>query len=427
MMIVCGLLTILVTPNASVAALVPVIVIIAVRVGQNTSQLLIPLAYAAHAGALFTLTGSPVSVIVSEAADESGSGKFGFFEFALTGIPLLVGTIAIVIGLGPRLLPHRNAERMPADLSGLEATLAEHYRVDGEDFDRLFTRRYGASEVVVPPRSAMIGQRAYPGMRTESGELVVVGLLRDERRVDEPDARIAAGDTLLVRGTWQALSTQIAADDNVIVVNAPDVVRRQVVPLGLGAKEAIGVLAAMIVLLATEALPPAIAGLGAACALVLLRVVSVEQAYRSIGWTTVILVAGMIPMSTAMRITGAADDLANRLVDVVGDSGPYPLLIGVSLLAALLGQLISNMATALIMIPIALSAAAELDVAPAPVLMCLNVSCAAALLTPVATPSNLMVMEPGGYKFNDCWKLGIVVMAWYFVIAVVLVPLVWSL
>jgi di/tricarboxylate transporter len=183
----------------------------------------------------------------------------------------------------------------------------------------------------------------------------------------------------------------------------------------------------MIVLLATEALPPAIAGLGAACALVLLRVVSVEQAYRSIGWTTVILVAGMIPMSTAMRITGAADDLANRLVDVVGDSGPYPLLIGVSLLAALLGQLISNMATALIMIPIALSAAAELDVAPAPVLMCLNVSCAAALLTPVATPSNLMVMEPGGYKFNDCWKLGIVVMAWYFVIAVVLVPLVWSL
>jgi di/tricarboxylate transporter len=183
----------------------------------------------------------------------------------------------------------------------------------------------------------------------------------------------------------------------------------------------------MIVLLATNALPPAMAGLGAACAIVLLRVITVEQAYRAIGWTTVILVAGMIPMSTAMRVTGAADDLANALVDVVGDSGPYPLLIGIFLLAAVLGQLISNMATALIMIPIALSAAAELDVAAAPVLMTLNVACAAALLTPVATPANLMVMEPGGYRFNDYWKLGAVVLGWYFVVAVVLVPLVWSL
>jgi di/tricarboxylate transporter len=427
LMIVCGLLTALVTPNASVAALVPVIVIIAVRVGQNTSQLLIPLAFAAHAGALLALTGSPVSVIVSEAADEAGIGQFGFFEFALTGLPLLIGTIAIVVVLGPALLPHRDADRMPADFSDLEATLTQHYRVDGDGFDRLFTRRFGASEVIVPPRSPLIGQRAYAGMPTQSGELVVVALLRDERRVDDPDARVAAGDTLLVRGTWQALSTQIEADDDVVVLDPPEVVRRQVVPLGLGAKESLAVLAAMIVLLATNALPPAIAGLGAACALVLLRVVSVEQAYRAIGWTTVILVAGMIPMSTAMRVTGAADDLANALVDVVGDAGPYPLLIGVFLLAAVLGQLISNMATALIMIPVALSAAEELDVAAAPVLMCLNVACAAALLTPVATPANLMVMEPGGYRFNDYWKLGIVVLAWYFVIAVVLVPLIWNL
>jgi di/tricarboxylate transporter len=84
------------------------------------------------------------------------------------------------------------------------------------------------------------------------------------------------------------------------------------------------------------------------------------------------------------------------------------------------------MATALIMIPVAISAAAELDVASRRADV-LNVACAAALLTPVATPANLMVMEPGGYRFNDYWKLGIVVLGWYFVIAVVLVPLIWSL
>ena len=426
LMVVCGLVTALITPNASVAALVPVVVIIAVRVNLPTSQLLIPLAFAAHGGALLAMTGSPVSVIVSEAADDAGAGRFGFFEFALTGIPLLLGTIAIVVWLGPRLLPHRNAAVMPADLSDLGPTLERHYRIDGERFDTLFTRRYGASEVVIPPRSAAIGTRAHPGMTTASGELTVLAVWRGDRKIDG-DIVLAAGDTLLVRGTWQALSTQIAQDDDVRVVHPPDVVRRQVVPLSIGAKESIAVLAVMVVLLATNLVPPAVAALGAAGAIVLLGVVTMEQAYRSIAWTTVILVAGMIPLSTAMRTTGAAETLAENLVDVIGDSGPYPLLIGLFVLTAVLGQLISNTATALIVIPIAIAASVELDVAVSPVLMSVNVAAAAALLTPVATPANLMVMEPGGYKFGDYWKLGLVVMAWYFVVAVGLVPVFWSL
>ena len=115
-MVACALLTALVTPNASVAALVPVVVIIAVRVGQHTSQLLMPLAFAAHAGALLALTGSPVSVLVSQSAEEAGLGRFGFFEFALTGIPLLLGTVLIVIVGGRRLLPHRSPSSLPPDL-----------------------------------------------------------------------------------------------------------------------------------------------------------------------------------------------------------------------------------------------------------------------------------------------------------------------
>src|SRR5690606_14476705 len=95
MMLLCAAVTALITPNASVAALVPVVVIIAVRVGQATSQLLIPLAFAAHGGALLALTGSPVNVVVSDAADEAGIGRFGFFEFALTGIPLVICTVVI--------------------------------------------------------------------------------------------------------------------------------------------------------------------------------------------------------------------------------------------------------------------------------------------------------------------------------------------
>lgn len=423
-MVLCALVTALITPNASVAALVPVTVIVARRVGQHTSQLMIPLAYAAHAGALLALTGSPVSVVVSEAADDAGAGHFGFFEFALTGVPLLIGTVAIVLLAGPMLLPHRDPDRVSRDLSIHEDTLVKHYRVGGEDA-ALFSRKYGAAEVVIPPRSTAIGRRAYRGMVTDSGELVVVAVARGDKRLD--DTVLEVGDTLLVRGTWQALSRQIDRDDEVLAVDAPDMIRRQAVLLASGAVPAIAVLVVMVALLATNAVPPAIAGIGAACGIVLLGVLSIDQAFSAIGWTTVVLVAGMIPLSTAMRTTGAADTVAEQIVDLVGDHGPYPLLLALFVLTAVLGQLISNMATALIVIPIALSAAAELDVAATPVLMSLNVACAAALLTPVATPANLMVMEPGGYRFNDYWKIGLPVLGWYLVVSVVLVPMIWRL
>jgi di/tricarboxylate transporter len=111
----------------------------------------------------------------------------------------------------------------------------------------------------------------------------------------------------------------------------------------------------------------------------------------------------------------------------VGDAGPYALLLGLFLLTATLGQLIGNMATALIVIPVALSAAVDMDVAPEPVLMAVAVSAATAFLTPVATPANLMVMGPGGYRFGDYWKLGLPLLALFGVVAVLLVPVLWPL
>ncbi len=151
----------------------------------------------------------------------------------------------------------------------------------------------------------------------------------------------------------------------------------------------------------------------------------VDQAYRAIDWTTVILVGAMMPLSTAMVESGAAAMLADWLVKLVGDAGPLALLAGLFVVTAIMGQLISNTATALIMIPVAVAAAAGMGVSPRPVLMSIAVASAGAFLTPIATPTNLMVMAPGGYQFGDYWKLGLPLLIWFFIISVFYVPLVW--
>jgi di/tricarboxylate transporter len=163
----------------------------------------------------------------------------------------------------------------------------------------------------------------------------------------------------------------------------------------------------------------------AAAALILMRVLTAQQAYRGISWTIVILIAGMIPLSTAMRQTGAADDIADTIVSSIGDGSPYVLLVALFILVALLGQVISNTATALIIMPVAVAAALEMDVSVQPVLMSVNVAAHASFLTPIATTPNLMVLEPGGYRFGDYWKFGLPLMLLYFVVSVGLVPLAW--
>ena len=179
-------------------------------------------------------------------------------------------------------------------------------------------------------------------------------------------------------------------------------------------------------LLATGVMTAAVAAVLAAGAMVLSRVLTMKQAYRAVSWTTVVLVAGMIPVSVAVEQSGAAGDIAEVLVDVVGDGGPYALLFGLFIITAVFGQLISNTATALIMIPIAVTAATDLGVSVRPVLMSLTVAAAAAFLTPVATPANLMIMEPAGYRFADYWKLGSLMLLLFLGASVLLVPVFWA-
>jgi len=133
----------------------------------------------------------------------------------------------------------------------------------------------------------------------------------------------------------------------------------------------------------------------------------------------------MLPLSTAMEQSGAAVRRAEILVRVAGDAGPYALAAGLFVLTGILGQLISNTATAILIFPIAVAAATEMRASPQAVLMSVNVAAAAALIAPVATPVNLMLRGPGGYRFGDYAKLGLPVMVWFFMVAVFLGPVFW--
>ncbi|MBS1673750.1 MAG: SLC13 family permease [Actinobacteria bacterium] len=421
--VLVALVTAVISVNGSVASLLPLVVVVAARARITPSQMLIPLAFSAHAGSMLALTGTPVNIIVSELAQDSGARAFGFFEFALAGLPLLAGTLAIIVLLGAKLLPHRTPASAPVDLEQLAATLRAEYEIDPDR--TLMSAGRGVTEVVVPPRSGLIGLHVFPGMCTPSGDLVVLGVRRGGDTL-EPDAgaELRAGDALLLDGTWDDLHRHTTGSDEVLVVDEPERLRRSV-PLGAGAKRAAVILGLMIVLLATGIVPAAVAGMLAAIALVLTRVVTVTRAYRAISWTTVVLVAGMIPMSTAFQTTGAAAMIADTLSSWLGGAGPYAGLAVIVAITLVLGQLISNTATVLIVAPVAVALASAMQLSVLPFMMALTIAGAASLFTPVATPANLMVMEPGGYRFGDYSRLGLPLGVLYFAIAVFYVPLIW--
>lgn len=506
-MAAAGCLTALISGGGAVAALMPVVVMAAIRLRQSPAQLLMPLAFAAHAGANILLTGAPKNILVSEALEDSGLPGFGFAEFALIGVPLLAGTMLIILLLGPRLLPQQSRARLPADFSRHAQTLVEHYGLTdgffhlrvrasspfiglqpveldlrrhgkvelvaglegasgrplggaairegdyllvrgeadaiarlcaeehlaprdesgdetGDAAGALLNQRTGLAEVVIPPRSGLIGQAMHPGMTTESGDLVVLAVQRGGLDLDPADPALQAGDTILLKGSWKALDLRLA-DPDVLVVDSPDLVRRQAVPMGAGAGIAIAALSALVVLLATGVVPPAVAALVCALALMGSGILSVEESYRAIHWTTIILIGAMMPLSVAMVQSGAANLVAQYLVAATGGGGPIVFLAGLFLLTACLGQIMSNTATTMLVIPIAMAAAAGMGVSPRPILMSLCIAGAASFMTPIATSTNLMVMGPGGYAFGDYWKLGLPLMIWFFVMAVFYVPLVW--
>jgi di/tricarboxylate transporter len=505
-MIAAAVFSGLIGMNGAVAAMLPVIVVVAVRTGIAPSKIMIPLAFACLTGSKLTLLGTPVNVIAATQADETGVGHIGFFEWAVLGVPLLVGTIVITVLFGRLLLPDRRSQAIPADFSAHANTLVEQYRLEdglhyfrvrptspyigksraevdltnyaglhlvallegssatpleraqiaegdlmlvrgeaeaagrlavdmhlavredhaaGSVADVLLSRASGLAEVVIPVRSKMIGQFVFPGMATEDGDLMVLAIQRGGIEMRDESVALRAGDHLLLQGTWKALD-QYLSDPKVLVVDSPEVVQKQAVALGQGAYQAIAILLLLVILLAFDIVAPPIAAVVCATLMVITRVMTLRQFYRGIDWNTCILIGAMIPPATAMTKTGAATLIGDYVVSALGSAGPHAVLAGIFVVSAVITQFISNTSSALVMMPIGLATASELGVSALPMMLGVAMGASASFLTPFANGVSLMVYGPGGYRFGDFWKLGLIVMAWAFIVTVVVVPLYWK-
>jgi len=171
-------------------------------------------------------------------------------------------------------------------------------------------------------------------------------------------------------------------------------------------------------------LPIYVAAIAGASLMILTRCLTMEEAYRSIEWQAVFLIAAMLPLGVAMQRTGAAELLAHTVVEAAGPYGPTAVLAGIVLLTLIINQFIPSAVNAVVMTPIALATAAGLGISPYPFVMGIAYAAASSFMTPVSHPANVLVMSPGGYRFSDYMKNGLPITIIVFVVSVLLLPLV---
>jgi di/tricarboxylate transporter len=321
---------------------------------------------------------------------------------------------------GDRLLLQGSHEQIEA-LAGTHALRLEH--VDASD-GHLLPPNLSAGEVLPTPRSRWLGE-TLSGLRfRDRFDLQVVGVLRGGATITEGLAhlRLRFGDTLLVQGPRRALALLGRERlDAVVIAEAAE--GDAPAPAEAKAPVALAIMLGMLVVMTAGWLPTVVAVLVAAVAMVLTGCLSMDDAYRSINWEALVLIAGILPMATALEVTGGMQLVVDGLVTAVGPMGPLAMLTGLFVLTSIASQLISNTATTVLLAPIAFQAAATLEVSPYPLLMAVAIAASTAFATPVASPINMLVLGPGQYRFGDFLRIGVALQVLVLAAAVLLVPL----
>lgn len=282
-------------------------------------------------------------------------------------------------------------------------------------------QRVGFAEVMLAPSSPLIGQTIGEAeFRSRFNVSVLAVRHRGEARIaDLAHTRLDFGDALLVSGSWEDIQRLGRDRDDFVLLTLPEEYK-DVAPTGHRASAALIILALMVIAMASGLIPTVAAATIAALAMLAFGCLRLETVYRSIGWPTVVLIAGILPLATALTVTGVSALLADGLVTALGSLGVFGMLATVFLLTAVIGLFISNTATAVLIAPIAIDAALAIGASPQAFAMTVAIASSAAFATPVSSPVNTLVYEPGGYSFVDFVKVGAPLMLLALVITVLM-------
>ena len=308
-------------------------------------------------------------------------------------------------------------------MQGLEGIFIE---TDGRRLDQstIEDDRVGLVEATLSPHSVLSGMSLREINFRDKYGLTVLAIWRKGNAYRDAlrEMPLQFGDALLLYGPWEKLNLLGREPDFLVLTETA-----QQVPREKKAKVALAIMAAVLLPVILGWLPIYIAVVVGAACMILTGCLTMEEAYRYIEWKAVFLIAGMLPLGTALDNTGAARLLAEGVVGVVGPFGPYAVLGGLMLITFTATSIIPTAALVVLMVPIALKTAAGLGIPPHPLMMGIAMAASSSFTSPVSHPANVLVMGPGGYRFIDYVKLGLPLTLVVFIILMIVIPVFWPM
>lgn len=295
--------------------------------------------------------------------------------------------------------------------------------VEGAE-DELISKHLGIAEVLLTPNSSFINETVSSLGFREKYNLNIIGIHHKGgyKLQDMAGHKLRFGDAILVQGAWDEIVLLARETQDVVVVGQPKEHASMAAATGkAGVAGAIMLL--MVGLMAFEIFPAVISVMIGAALMILTGCLrNMDDAYSNMNFESIVLVAAMLPMATALEKTGGMVILSNGIINALGDYGPYGVLIGIYILTVIFGQFISNTATAVLFAPIAMNAAIAMDASPTTFMIGVAVAASMAFATPIASPTNALVMTAGGYKFMDFVKVGVPLQLIMFIVMIIAVP-----
>lgn len=364
---------------------------------------------------------SPGSRLAGQTVTASGFGQKDDVTVleVLRGGGTLSTPLEEVVQVGDVLLVRGGARELMDVRSAWKLEIEPEFKLKDSALE---AKNLQLAEVLVSPQSSLIDRTlAEVDFRRRYDAIVLAIQAREQTvRTTLNQVRLSFGDALLLLGSKEDIA-RLRGDPSFLVLEQVEEtsLRRRKIPI------AVGVIAIVVALAAFNVMPILVSAILGCIALVVTRCLTLDEAYAAIDWKVIFLLAGVLPLGMAMERSGAAQLLGQSALGLAGGFGPVVVLAILYLLTAMLTEFMSNNATAVLMSPIALSAAATLGVDAKPLLMAVCFAASTSFATPVGYQTNTMVYHPGGYRYTDFMRIGVPLNLIFWALAVYFIPRFW--